>query len=143
MLSIVPPLQELAAQHGPAIFPNFVDGRGFASQIVLFNDSGMASALDVRFFSTSGEPMPIPMRELKLQSFAQLTRTLIGVADKSVKERLLIQGLLLNRQFLLARLRRANQQPERAARTYSDPLHRRTLKACQEIPVEQQARQTA
>ncbi len=69
VLSIVPPLQELAAQHGPAVFPNFVDGRGFASQIVLFNDSGMASALDVRFFSTSGEPMPLPMRELKLQSF--------------------------------------------------------------------------
>ena len=69
VVQVVPPLQELAAEHGPAIFPNFVDGRGFASQIVLGNDSGMASALDVRFFSTSGEPMPLPMRELKLQSF--------------------------------------------------------------------------
>ena len=74
---------------------------------------------------------------------------------------------LLNRQFLLARLRRAilqihhprwlatlrspgadfllrlrraNQQPGVAARTLANSLHRRTLKACEEIPVEQQTR---
>jgi hypothetical protein len=46
------------------VFPHFVDGGGYTTQFVLFSGlAGQPSAGLLRFFSASGEPFELPLRD--------------------------------------------------------------------------------